>query len=153
MVGRSGHVNAFEPDDEARSFRRNDLACNDVENLTVLDSVIGERSSYALFSMDGTQAAGLTDSLVYVRDGKRRRVQVSTSEDACVAAGIVPNLIKCYIEGAELRMVRGSFETHRLRDGSFAHEHLKPILTPVGYIVEHAVSGAGGPDLFYATPW
>lgn len=164
MVGTSGHVYAFEPDDEARWFLLQNLDRYDSKNVTVLDVAVGEHSGEALFSMDGTQAAGFVDAVVYSRHDREKKVRVMTLEDACRHTGSVPNYLKSDIEGAELGMVRGSFdfiranpmhmafETHRLRDGSFTHQHLRPLLSSAGYEVEHAVLGVNPQHFLYATP-
>ncbi len=164
MVGPSGHVYAFEPDSAARGFLRKNLERYDVPNVTVCEVAVGERSGEALFNMDGTQAAGLLDSVVYAKADKAKAVQVLTLEDACRQTGAVPHYIKCDIEGGELGMVRGSldflkanpihmaFETHRLRDGSFTHDHLQPLLSSAGYKVEHAVLGVTPQNFLFATP-
>ena len=113
-------------------------------------------------SMDGTQAAGLVASLVYVREDRQKKVHVMTLMDACEHLAAVRDYMKCDIEGAELGLVRGSldflkrnrinmaFETLRLRDGSFTHQHLQPLLASAGYKVEHLVQGPT--HLLYATP-
>jgi FkbM family methyltransferase len=164
MVGSTGHVYAFEPDDEARSFLVGNLVRHDTRNVTVIDAAVGERTGHAMFSMDGTQAAGLVDSIVYARGDREKSVRVVTLEDACREVGAVPHFIKSDIEGAELGMVRGSldfiarnpihmaFETHRLRDGSYTHHHMEPLLSRIGYRVEYAALGVGGQNFLYATP-
>lgn len=164
MVGSSGHVFAFEPDNRARSYLIENLRTCGVENVSVSSAAIGEFSGEAVFSMDGTQAAGFVDSIVYSRPEMTKTVQVLTLADACSWAGSIPHFIKADIEGAELGMVRGSvdflrsnridivFETHRLRDGSFTHDHLKPLLSSAGYEVEVMVLGLMKQNLLFATP-
>jgi FkbM family methyltransferase len=164
LVGPSGRVYAFEPDEDACRFLRMNIERHAAVNVTVIEAALGEESGEALFSMDGTQAAGLVDSLVYVREDRQKKVRVMTLEEACAHVGVVPAYIKSDIEGAELGMIRGSlkflrnnpidlaFETHRLRDGSFTHEHLKPLLSSAGYRVEHLVQGPTHQNFLYATP-
>jgi FkbM family methyltransferase len=164
MVGDSGRVYAFEPDDEARKYLHENLERSKSANVTVLPVALGEVSGEALFSMDGTQSAGLVDSLVYVRSDKQAVVPVLTLEDACKQAGAVPDYIKTDIEGGEIGMVRGSldfikqhpiqmaFETHRLRDGSFTHHVLEPLFREAGYQAEHVVTGPTRQNFLYATP-
>jgi len=162
MVGPAGRVYAFEPDEEACRFLRMNIDRHHATNVTVIDAALGEKSGEALFSMDGTQAAGLIDSLVYSREDRQKKVRVMTLREACEHVGAVPSYIKSDIEGAELGMIRGSldflrnnpinlaFETHRLRDGTFTHEGLEPLLSSVGYRVEHLVQGPT--HFMYATP-
>ncbi len=164
MVGPSGRVFAFEPDLDALRFLRMNLERHRATNVVVVEAALGEESGEALFSMDGTQAAGLVDTLVYVREERQRKVRVMTLKDACEQVGAIPDYIKSDIEGAELGMVRGSldflgnhrihmaFETHRLRDGSFTHEPLEPLLSSAGYKVEHLVEGPTRQNFLYATP-
>ncbi len=164
LVGASGRVFAFEPDAEVCRYLRMNLDSNGIRNVVIVDFALGESSGEALFSMDGTQAAGLVDSLVYVREDKRRMVRVMTLMDACKHLAVVPDFMKCDIEGAELGVVRGSleflernrfhmaFETHRLRDGSYTHEYLKPLLMSAGYRAEYLVQGPTRQNFLYATP-
>jgi FkbM family methyltransferase len=164
MVGPSGRVIAFEPDDTARRFLKINLTNNQIENVEIVDAALGEQSGEALFSMDGTQAAGLVDTLVYSRADKVKKVRVMTLREACDEVNAVPIFIKSDIEGGELGMIRGAldflrnnpthlaFETHRLRDGSFTHEHLAPLFTLAGYDAEHVVEGPTHQNFMYATP-
>jgi FkbM family methyltransferase len=163
MVGPSGRVFAFEPDDQARRYLRMNLEKNRVGNVVIVDVALGEESGEALFSMDGTQAAGLVESLFYVREDRQKMVRVMTLMDACEHLAAVPDYMKCDIEGAELGLVRGSldflkrnrfnmaFETHQLRDGTCTHQHLQPLLVSAGYKVEHLVQGPRQ-NFLYATP-
>jgi FkbM family methyltransferase len=164
MVGGAGHVYAFEPDSEARGYLLKNLERSNTGNVSVLDFAVGEHSGEALFCMDGTQAAGLLDFVVYPKRNKVRTVQVLTLEDACRRAGTVPHFIKSDIEGGELGMIRGSidflrtnpvhmaFETHRLRDGSFTHQYLQPLLSSAGYLVESYIPEIARQHFLYATP-
>jgi FkbM family methyltransferase len=164
MVGPSGRVFAFEPDEQALQYLRINLEKNRVRNVVIVDVALGEESGEALFSMDGTQAAGLVKSLVYVREDRRKKVRVMTLMDACEHLAAVPNYMKCDIEGVELGLVRGSldflkrnrlnmaFETHRLRDGSYTHQQLRPLLVSAGYTVEYSVQGPTRQNFLYATP-
>jgi len=90
-------------------------------------------------------------------------VRVILLEDACGELGLVPHFLKCDIEGGELGMVQGSldflarqahmaFETHRMRNGSFTHEHLSPLVQSAGYFVERVVEGRARQSFMYATP-
>jgi len=162
MVGPSGRVFAFEPDEQARRYLRMNLEKNRVGNAVIVDVALGEESGEALFSMDGTQAAGLVESSFYVREDRQKKVGVMTLMDACEHLAAVPDYMKCDIEGAEVGLVRGSldflkrnrinmaFETHRLRDGSDTHQHIQPLLVSAGYKVEHLVQGPT--SFLYATP-
>jgi FkbM family methyltransferase len=164
MVGSTGRVFAFEPDESALHILAINLERHQAANVTVVEAALGERSGEALFSMDGTQAAGLVDSLVYVRPERQRKVRVMTLQEACEHTAAVPAYIKCDIEGAELGMIRGSldflarqsinlaFETHRLRDGTFTHDLLQPLLQSAGYAVEHVVEAGTRQNFMYATP-
>jgi FkbM family methyltransferase len=164
MVGDSGRVYAFEPDREARGYLLENIKRYGASNVTICDTALGERSGEAMFSMDGTQAAGLVDSLVYPTRARVEKVEVATLEDVCDRIGAVPHYLKADIEGGELGMIRGSldflrehpihmaFETHRLRDGSFTHDHLTPLLSSAGYFVEHGAGGATTQSFLYATP-
>ncbi len=164
MVGLSGRVIAFEPDDVARHFLEVNLANHEISNVEVVNAALGEQSGEALFSMDGTQAAGLVDTLVYSRADKAKKVRVMTLREACDELDAKPIFIKSDIEGGELGMIRGAldflsenpmhlaFETHRLRDGSFTHEHLAPLFASAGYDTEHVVEGPTHQNFMYASP-
>jgi FkbM family methyltransferase len=164
MVGPLGRVIAFEPDDVARHFLQLNLASNRITNVEVINAALGEKFGEALFCMDGTQAAGLIDALVYSRANRTKKVRVMTLREACDEVNAIPGFIKSDIEGGELGMIRGAvdflrdnpmhlaFETHRLRDGSFTHEHLAPLFAFARYDAEHVVEGPTHQNFMYAKP-
>jgi len=99
----------------------------------------------AVFNMDGTMAAGLSEYLIYAKTGRQVVVETVSFPDCCREYG-VPAFMKIDIEGAEVDLIKSSLEFlrehpvhlafdsyHRLRDGSYTWTQLEALLRTAGY--------------------
>jgi FkbM family methyltransferase len=163
MVGESGHVYAFEPDELSRGYLEQNLARSGVSNVTVVPAAVGDRCGVSQFTMDGSMAAGLTDYVIYPDNGARKDVEVVTLQEFCRRIGKIPDYAKIDIEGAEVAAIEASLDFlrqnpihfafdsyHRMRDGSRTYQRLEPLFRSIGYNVES--SAEFGETFTWATP-
>jgi FkbM family methyltransferase len=147
MVGTAGRVIAFEPDETSYAYLCKNIQLHNLQNVIAVNKAMSGATGTAMFNMDGTMAAGLSDCLVY-ENGRQVRVETISFPDACQEFG-VPALLKMDIEGAELEVVRSSLpflaahpvnlaveSYHRLRDGSYTWMPLETMLRSIPYEVE-----------------
>jgi FkbM family methyltransferase len=163
MVGDAGRVYALEPDDTARRFLMQNKDRLGLNNTTVLDVALGDRTGRAVFNMDGSMGAGLVEYVIYPDTGERREVEVLTIEACCDRLGCIPDFIKMDIEGAEVGVIRSSLDFlkrnpihfafdsyHRTKDGSLTCYELERLFRSIGYIAES--SDAFGEMFTWAAP-
>ncbi len=101
MVGASGKVCAFEPDELNYCYLLRNLELHCVHNVTPLQYALDGTSGDVFFQVDGTMAAGIRDYIVYSGDGVSKTVPTLSLPDACAKLGHVPKYIKMDIEGAQ----------------------------------------------------
>jgi FkbM family methyltransferase len=164
MVGPTGHVYAFEPDDLNRQNLVENLQRLQVKNVTVLDWAAGERSGRANFSMNASLVSGFMYCLQSTVYGNNlREVEVVSLEDCSKRLGHIPNFIKADIEGAEVGFIEGALEflkahsihfafesMHRMPAGDFSNIYLDKLFASIGYHVES--SSRYGHIFTWATP-
>jgi FkbM family methyltransferase len=128
MVGPSGKIYAFEPDDLAYSYLLRNIELHKLQNVIPIKKALAGESGTALFSMDGTLGAGLANSTQCVSKGDVRQVETLSMPDACREYGL-PAFVKMDIEGAEVEVI----------------EHAAPFLknSPIHFAIEteHRVNG------------
>src|SRR5208283_1817681 len=105
MVGPSGKVYAFEPDQNNYNFLLQNIGLHKLRNIIPLRKALSGSSGTADFCMDGSMSAGLTDYLTYSEKGKFQKVETVTFEDGCAELGEVPTYVKMDIEGAEVATI------------------------------------------------
>jgi FkbM family methyltransferase len=148
MVGQSGRVVSFEPDDSNYDHLLRNIEHHRLTNVITVKKAMAASTGTALFNMDGTMAAGLSEFLVYPNTGRQVTVETVSLGDACREFG-VPAFMKMDIEGAEVDLIRSSlpflrehavhmsFDSyHRLRDGAYTWRPLEDLLRSIGYAVE-----------------
>lgn len=145
MVGPTGKVYAFEPDETNYEFLLRNIEMHKLANVTPVKAALSDKTGTASFCMDGTMSAGLSDSLSYSAGENSRVVKTLGVEDACGHFGSVPNFIKMDIEGAELSVVSSSLdflklhpihlsmESNHLVGGKFTSGPLEQLLISAGY--------------------
>ncbi|OBI13352.1 hypothetical protein A5713_02630 [Mycobacterium sp. E2497] len=144
MVGPSGKVYAFEPDEHNYEFLTRNIAMHGLANVIPVKKALAGTTGTARFCMDGTMCAGLTDYLVYSDEHLYQTVPTISFADACAELGEVPNYVKIDIEGAELDLVESakdflkthaihfSIESHRV-NGELTNKRLESIFSSIGY--------------------
>lgn len=145
MVGPSGKVIAFEPDETNFEFLLRNIELHKLENVVPVKAALSDETGTATFCMDGTMSAGLTKTLAHSDAGKSRMVETLSPEDACARFGGVPRYIKMDIEGAELSVVAACkdllkahpvhlvIESNHVVDGKYTAGPLEAIFSEIGY--------------------
>lgn len=145
MVGPTGSVYAFEPDETNYDYLLRNIEKHGLLNVTPVKAALSDKTGTATFCMDGTMSAGLSDSLSYSAAENSREVKTLGLEDACRQFGSVPNYIKMDIEGAELSVVANaldflrlhpihlSIESNHIVGGKFTSGPLETLFSSVGY--------------------
>src|ERR1051325_3980070 len=107
-TGSSGRVVAYEPLDFARQHLASHLRWNGGETRTTIrDVCCGASSGTADFYYVPGEAEGMS-GLVPVEGFHKREVKVVTLDEEIINLGIVPNLLKIDVEGAELDVLKGA---------------------------------------------
>lgn len=116
MVGPTGRVYAFEPDEQNFEYLLKNIEHHKLVNVTPVKKALAPRSGYAEFCMDGTMGAGLTEYLTYSDKHHYRTVPTVSFADACNEVGCIPQFVKLDIEGAEIDVIQAAGEI--LQDNS-----------------------------------
>jgi FkbM family methyltransferase len=157
MVGPTGKVYAFEPDETNYAFLMQNLELHQVTNVVPVKAALSGTTGTAMFCMDGTMCAGLSDSLAITASKLNVEVETITLQDACDRFGSVPNYVKMDIEGAEVDVIKGAqsflrdhsihfaIESNHMVDGQLTDGPLEKLLGGVGY---HAWSSEEFGQLF-----
>lgn len=146
-VGSGGRVIAWEPDPFNFSYLLKNISLHSLTNVIAVNKALSGTTGTALFDMDGSTGAGISDHLVYSQKANRSVVETISLQDACIQYG-VPEFVKLDIEGGEVDVIRGalpflkanrtielSIETHRMRDESSTEPPIKSMLDSIGYSV------------------
>jgi FkbM family methyltransferase len=147
MVGPSGKVYAFEPDQNNYNYLMRNIELHKLRNVIPVKKALAGSTGTAEFCMDGTMSAGLSDYLTYSEKDKFQTVQTVTFADACAEFGEVPSYVKMDIEGAEVATVESSqdflrahpvnfaIESYHRVDGDFTFKPLERLFSNIGYEV------------------
>ncbi len=122
MVGPTGKVYAFEPDDLNYTYLEKNIAHHGITNVIPVRKALSGSSGTTTFFMDGTMASGIRDFVVYSDTKHNKEVETISMEDACKELGCVPSYIKMDIEGAELSFIEGAKEFLKTHPVHFAIE-------------------------------
>ena len=162
MVGPSGRVYAFEPDEDNYSYLIKNIELHGLRNVIPVKTALSGETGTATFNMDGTMAAGLSEFVEYTDSQTSRTVATRTLQDACAEIGSVPNYVKMDIEGAELAVIRGSLsylkdhsihfaiESNHKVGGEYTRGPLEALFSQIGYQVKS--SDESGEFMTWASP-
>lgn len=147
MVGPSGRVYAFEPDESNYSYLLKNIEMHRATNIIPVKKALSGSTGRTTFNMDGTMSAGIHEFLVYSGRDTLSSVETITIEDACNQFGRIPQYVKMDMEGAEVAAVEGSAEFlrrynirfaiesyHRLGE-TYTHTLLDALFPKIGYKV------------------
>lgn len=147
MVGPTGKVFSFEPDELAYQYLLKNMEMHQLSNVIPVKKALSNHTGTAIFSMDGTMAAGIQDYVVYVNRSRLVTVPTFTIQDACAELGAVPIYAKMDIEGAEMAAIQGSLEflkanpvhfgieSDHVVDGELTSKALDRLFLSIGYQV------------------
>lgn len=147
MVGPSGKVYAFEPDQNNYKYLLQNIELHKLQNVIPVKKALSGSSGTAEFCMDGSMSAGLSDFLTYSEKDKYQTVETITFADACAELGEVPVYVKMDIEGAEVVTLESSkeflkthpvnfaIESYHLVDGELTWKPLEKLFAEIGYKV------------------
>jgi FkbM family methyltransferase len=122
LVGPTGRVYAFEPDEYNYAYLIKNLEMHGLSNVVPIKKALSSSTGQTTFNMDGTMSAGIHEFLTYSGTGRLTEVETITLADACSQFNSVPKLIKMDIEGAEVAVVEGSAAFIAEHDIRFAIE-------------------------------
>jgi FkbM family methyltransferase len=147
MVGPTGRVIAFEPDDINFPYLLENIKGHALDNVEPVKTAMDAKSGHASFNSDGTMGSGLVDHLTYPDTGVHRMVETISLVDATKKYG-VPAMIKMDIEGAELVVIEAALEFlratplhlsfdsyHRMPNGEFTWTYLEKMFRSIDYDV------------------
>jgi FkbM family methyltransferase len=144
MVGPTGKVYAFEPDEVSYEYLLKNIEMHGLQNVVAVKAAIAGRTGRASFSMDGTQGAGIEGFSQCTDKNLLREVETLSFVDACKRYG-TPNYVKMDVEGAEAEIVDSALlfirqqaihfaieSDHRV-DGDFTTKPLCRMFSHIGY--------------------
>jgi FkbM family methyltransferase len=145
MVGPTGKVYAFEPDDLNYDYLVKNIAHHGITNVIPVRKALSGTTGTTTFFMGGTMASGIRDFVVYSDSKQYKEVPTISMEDACKELGCVPAFVKMDIEGAELAFIQGAkeflkshpvnfaIESYHRVDGEYTYKKLDPLFAEIGY--------------------
>jgi FkbM family methyltransferase len=145
MVGPTGKVYAFEPDDLNYAYLVKNIAHHGLTNVIPVRKALSGTTGTTTFFMGGTMASGIRDFVVYSDSKQNKEVETISMEDACKEFGCVPTFVKMDIEGAELAFIQGAkeflkshpvdfaIESYHRVDGEYTYVKLDPLFAEIGY--------------------
>jgi len=151
VIHREGCVYAFEPGDKNRLFLMKHIQYNDIQNVQVFRCLVGEKEDTNVpFFEQKDEVDGMNSIVVkknphlYTQSFKKQ----ICLDDFCRQRGIVPEVIKIDVEGAELGVLKGAkniLTTHhpvvflsvhpsRLHALGKSLEELQGVVADLGYV-------------------
>jgi FkbM family methyltransferase len=146
-VGPGGHVYAYEPAAEARSYLRRSVEANGLTNLDILPAALSDTPRYGFLFHGGS---GELHSLGGRGTGENISI-TSLDADDNIRDWPSPDLVKIDAEGEEVRIVKGAqafFSRHsplvmfEIKAGDKPSLDLLPYLEALGYRVFRALGGS-----------
>ena len=112
QVGPLGRVLAFEPYARNVKYLERHVSLNHADNVTIVPVACAERSALERFVMGTDSATGHLSSESTAREeGKTLIVPAAAVDDLVRAFGLMPDVMKVDVEGAEERVLRGAAKT------------------------------------------
>jgi FkbM family methyltransferase len=152
MVGPTGKVFAFEPDEIAHEYLLANIEASGLKNIIPVKKALAAHDGETSFFGDGTMAAGIPEYIVY-RDASRiTKVPCFTMATACEELGGTPTFVKMDIEGAELPVLETSMgflaehpihfaiETNHKVNGQMTAGPIERVFRSIGYAAESSES-------------
>ena len=106
LLGRVGHVIAFEPDIQNISFFRRHLSLNGINNIQIVAAAVSDQSGTAVFRQEPGRSMGRLSE-----DGGVAVRTVALDDFIRESRVPAPDVMKIDVEGAEMRVLRGAERT------------------------------------------
>lgn len=148
QVGPSGSVIAFEPMSTNAIYLRRNAVSNNLDNITIIPSAVGDRNGWATFSAGSSLGGKLSDN------GSLAVPILSLDSWIAETGQRPPQVLKIDVEGAEGSVLRGMFETLRAAQPTLIIElhgtnaEVADLLERAGYThhpVDHEASTRNAP--------
>lgn len=162
LVGSAGAVLAVEPSVRNLALLRRHVELNRAANVRVVAGACAERDGYTRFEAGANSAVGHLAGATLAADAEASadRVPTHTLDGLVAAHGIVPDVVKIDVEGAELRVLQGavgvlrrdrpalllSVHSDALRDACLA------LLRELGYAAQPLAPSGTAADEYLARP-
>src|SRR5262249_29765612 len=146
LVGRTGHVFAYEPGSEVRSLLQRSRELNAAANLEIVPAALSDRKR------EGRLVFGASDSLHALGDsGPGENVHITTLDDEeALRRWSPPDFVKMDAEGEEERVLAGGkefFARHsplvmfEIKAGAKINEQLRSLFPALGYRLFRLLAG------------
>ncbi len=109
LVGRTGRVVAFEPDERSSNFLKKHTRLNHMQNVTVVTAAVGNVEGTAYF--DRGEGGGGLGHLVESPTPTAVEVKTVRLDDFVQRHGLIPTHIKIDVEGVEPEVLCGAKQT------------------------------------------
>jgi FkbM family methyltransferase len=119
-------IYAFEPSPITyRDFLKN-LEINNIKSVAAFNNGLGEKKDVVSFFADpNTSVSNSAKNISDVSDPLVFECNIEKLDDIVEESNIIPNFIKCDVEGAELFVFKGAFETLKLHQPIVFSEMLR----------------------------
>jgi FkbM family methyltransferase len=110
VIDRKGRVICFEPASANRNLLLKHASLNGFSNIEVVPSLVGAEPAVAVRFFEMDQPTGM-NTVASPKDSGRFRQTTCTQvtlDSFCSARGIVPDVVKIDVEGAEIGVLRGA---------------------------------------------
>ena len=148
LLAPGGKVFAFEPSLANRETLKRHLALNDIDNVEIVGSLVGDRDLAEVTFYEHTGISGMnTRAPVKSPDQYSTTLRTQTTLDSfCAKHGIRPDIIKIDVEGAEFSVLEGASsilaEARPLLIVSVHPQHLEALGRNAGEL--HGLAAASG---------
>ena len=109
-VGDRGRVYAFEPAAANLASLRDHLELNSIDNVTVIDALVGATAQQAVTFFEQSRAAGQNAVVIKKNPEMYHQTQraQTTLDGYCETHGLAPEVIKIDVEGGEIGVLQGA---------------------------------------------
>lgn len=146
LVGNSGKVFAWEPDETNHTCLLRNIEHHDLKNVIPVKKALAGLTGKASFQAEGTMGSTLSNLAPYQSGLQTIEVETLSLEDACRELGC-PRFIKMDIEGSEKQVVgkaldflatqdiEWSIEAHHTVDGKLTYLDMEELFPKAGYTI------------------
>ena len=108
VVDAAGRVYAFEPSTSNLIFLKKHLKANNFRNVSVVEKLVGNKVDVCATFFEDEGVSGM-NSMARIEETRReKQIEIVTIDSFSLGIGVIPDLIKIDIEGAELMALEGA---------------------------------------------